>query len=266
VTSIWSQRLLDAVLFVFAAVLLVVLYSPLALSLVYSLIPVENGILDWAHPSVGPYLRMWDDPLIASAVRTTLLVGSVSVILAVILGVACALFVTSRLAVHTWLIEALVFMPFLLPPIVTGLSLLIYFDAVGIPRGTWTIICGHTLFVLAVIYKLVSDRLRALPRSLFEAAADLGGNGVQVFTIIVWPLIQPVVITAAILAFALSFDETLITAFLAGTNMTLPVRLWAMMRVGFSPSINALVTIVIMASAAIAVIVSARIRREQSEQ
>ena len=198
-----------------------------------------------------------------SSIKTTLAVGVVSVAAASILGVSLALYTTSSAGTGRWLIELLVFMPFLLPPIITGISLLIYFESLGMARGVSTMAVGHTIFVLAIIYRLVADRLLALPPSLVEAAADLGATRAQTFRFVVWPLIRPVVVTAGVLAFALSFDETLITAFIAGTEMTLPIRLWSMMRVGFTPAIYALVTIIIVASAVLTVVVARRLNSER---
>lgn len=255
-----GQKLVDGALLVLACMVAAVLYAPLFLSFVYSVIPLAGNKLQWSDPTLDQYFRIWDDPLIVSAIRTTMLVGVLAVILSTVLGVICALYATSRLVIARWLIDLLVYLPFLLPPIITGLSLLIYFEALGIPRGLWTIVVGHTAFVIAIIYRLVVDRLESLPKSMIEAAADLGASRTQTFWLVIWPQIRPVVVTAGILAFALSFDETMITSFLAGTHMTLPLRLWAMMRVGFTPSINALVTIVIVVSGGLTLFLARRLQ------
>ena len=103
----------------------------------------------------------------------------------------------------------------------------------------------------------------ALPIStLFEASADLGATRWQTLRHVLWPQLRSAVATGAILAFTLSFDETLISVFLAGDATTLPLRLWAMMRVGFTPEINALVTLVLLFSIALAIIVSLRMKPE----
>jgi ABC-type spermidine/putrescine transport system permease subunit II len=130
----------------------------------------------------------------------------------------------------------------------------------GVSRGIATIVLGHTVFVLAITYRLVRTRLQALPRSLLEASADLGANGFQTFRYIVLPQLMSAIVTGALLALTLSFDETLITVFLSGDQMTLPLRLWAMMRVGFTQDINALVTVVLAISIVLAVIVAMRMK------
>ncbi len=176
------------------------------------------------------------------------------------LSVVLALYVEWEGAIGRRLIELVVYLPFLLPPIVTGLALLIFTTQVGVGRGIATIAVGHTVFVLALLYRLVLTRLQSLPKSLVEASADLGAGRLQTLRYVLWPHLRPAVVTGAILAFALSFDETLISVFLAGNDTTLPLRLWAMMRVGFTPQINALVTIVLVFSIALAVIVSLRMK------
>jgi len=136
-------------------------------------------------------------------------------------------------------------LPFLLPQLITGLSLLIYFREVVISRGLETIVIGHAVFVLAIIYRVILTRLNALSRSFVEAAHDLGASRFQTFRFVILPNLRMPLLTAGGLAFALSFDETMITLFLTGTDPTLPVRLYAMMRVGFTPEINALITLIL---------------------
>ena len=157
------------------------------------------------------------------------------------------------------------YLPFLLPPIITGLSLLIFFAQFGISRGIATMAVGHSVFVLALLYRLVLARLKSLPRSLIEASADLGATRWQTFRLILWPLLRPVVVTGGILAFALSFDETQISVFLAGNSATLPLRLWAMMRVGFTPEINALVTLVLITTIVMAVVIGLRMKPDERD-
>ena len=135
----------------------------------------------------------------------------------------------------------------------------------GVSRGIATVVSGHTVFVLAITYRLVRTRLQALPRSLVEASADLGANGFQTFRYIVLPHLMSAVVTGALLALTLSFDETLITVFLSGDQMTLPLRLWAMMRVGFTQDINALVTVVLAIPIVLAVVVAVRMKPTEIE-
>jgi ABC-type spermidine/putrescine transport system permease subunit II len=184
----------------------------------------------------------------------------VAVATATLLAITFALYTDREGAIGRQPIELAIYLPFLLPPIVTGLSLLVACAELGVSRGVATIVLGHTVFVLAITYRLVRTRLQALPRSLAEASADLGATNFQTFRYIMLPQLMSAIITGALLALTLSFDETLITVFLSGDQMTLPLRLWAMMRVGFTQDINALVTVVLAVSIALAVVVAMRMK------
>ena len=117
-----------------------------------------------------------------------------------------------------------------------------------------TVIIGHTVFVLALVYRTILVRLQALSRSMVEASYDLGASGWQTFRHVLLPHLASAMIGAAVLSFALSFDETMITILVTGTDSTLPIRLWAMMRLGFTPDINALVAIILALTTALCLI------------
>ncbi len=199
-------------------------------------------------------------PGVLAALSNTAFVAFVAVTIASLLAILLALYTEWRGAVGRRFLELIIYLPFLLPPMVTGLALLVASAQLGINRGTATIIVGHTLFVLAVAYRLVLTRLQALPPSLIEASFDLGASRWQTLRYVLFPHLASAVMTGAVLALTLSFDETLITTFLAGDQMTLPLRLWAMMRVGFTPEINALVTLVLLVSIALAIVIAWRLK------
>jgi putative spermidine/putrescine transport system permease protein/spermidine/putrescine transport system permease protein len=108
-----------------------------------------------------------------------------------------------------------------------------------------TVIAGHTVFVQALAYRTIVVRLQSIGPSMIEASTDLGASAWQTLIHIVLPNLRSTLIGAGVLSFALSFDETLITLLVTGTDSTLPIRLWAMMRLGFTPDINALVAIIL---------------------
>jgi ABC-type spermidine/putrescine transport system permease subunit II len=255
-----GEKLVDWLLAALAAAVLLVLYAPLFIGALFSVVEVRRGIVLWDTATLAWYGRLWQNQSILEAVRATLIVGCGSVVVASLVGVALALYANSERAVGRPFLEFVIYLPFLLPPIVTGLALLVFFAELGVSRGLLTVAIGHVVFVLAVIYRLVLTRLQSLPRTLVEASADLGATRWQTFRYVLWPQIAPAVVTGGILSLALSFDETLISTFLAGGTMTLPLRLWAMMRVGFTPEINALVTLVLLVSIALALIVGVRLQ------
>ncbi|MGE0004856.1 MAG: ABC transporter permease [Parvibaculaceae bacterium] len=262
-----GERLADGLSGFVTVLVLAVLYAPVVISALFSVVDIHNGRIDWASFSLSRYVTLWDNPSIIGALASTAIVAAVAVAAAVVLAVLLALYTQWEGALGRRFLELAIYLPFLLPPIVTGLSLLVASAQFGIARGLTTVIVGHTVFVLAVAYRLVLTRLEAMPASLVEASSDLGATRLQTFRHVLLPHLVSAIVTGAMLALTLSFDETLITVFLAGDATTLPLRLWAMMRVGFSPEINALVTLVLLISLALAGVVAWRMRPEgQTEE
>jgi len=254
------ERLVEAALGGLALLVLLVLYAPIGISALFSVVPVDQAGIHWDAATLDWYARLAGNESVVAAVRATALVGVLSVAVATALALLLAFYVEWSEALARRFVEVVVYLPFLMPPIVTGLALLIFLDQAGVSRGLATVVVGHTALVLAVLYRLILTRLRALPKSLVEASLDLGAGRWQTFRHVLWPQLRSAVATGALLALTLSFDETLVTVFLAGDATTLPLRLWGMMRVGFTPEINALVTLVLGASIALAIVVAARLK------
>ena len=183
--------------------------------------------------------------VLASGEPTVLLVGGAAVGLALIFGTALAFHYNGSRSRFREVLQLVIFLPFLMPPIITGLSLLIFFRETDIPRSLVTVVIGHTVFVMTLAYRTIVVRLQTLGPSLIEASYDLGASTMQTFFYVVLPSLRSALIGSAVLCFALSFDETLITILVTGTDNTLPIRLWAMMRLGFTPDINALVALIL---------------------
>ncbi|MBZ9995067.1 ABC transporter permease [Mesorhizobium sp. BH1-1-4] len=223
----------------------VLLYSPLFVPIVSSFFIISHGNVDWSTPTLSTYVALAENDDILAALRTTLIVGVCTVILSVVSGTLLALYYHGRRSGRS-ILQFIIFLPFLMPPIISGLALLIFFREMGLERSLLTVVIGHTVFVLAIVYRTVLMRLQSMSRTLVEASYDLGANGWQTFWRIILPNLSSAMVGGAILAFALSFDETMITILVTGTQSTLPVRLWAMMRLGFSPDINALVALILM--------------------
>lgn len=256
-----SGAWLDRLLGLFTALVLLALYAPVVLVMLFSVVPYRRGAVLWHEASLGWYAQLAGNADILGSLRQSLLVAVAAVVASLALGTGLALWAQSGRAFGRRIVEGLIFLPFLLPPIITGLSLLIFFRAVAIDRGLATVTIGHAAFLLALSYRIILARLEALPRSLVEASFDLGASGWQTFRHVLWPHLATALVTAGVLAFTLSLDETLITVFLAGDAMTLPLRLWAMMRVGFTPEVNALVTLILLATALVTLALGWRLRR-----
>jgi len=236
----------QAGLWTVAAFVLALLYGPLFLAIFFSFFAFKNNQVQWDSFSFSAYAKLVDNQPIIEALKNTLVVGMCAVSLALVLGTLLALYYHGGRGRARTLLQIVIYLPFLMPPIVTGLSLLIFFRQIDFERSLVTVVIGHTVFVLALVYRNVLARLQTISRSLVEASLDLGANRWQTFRYVLLPQLMTALLAAGILAFALSFDETLITLLVTGTKNTLPMWLWSMMRLGFTPDVNALVALVLV--------------------
>ena len=235
----------QAVLWTVAAFVLLLLYGPLFLAIFFSFFAFRSNRVQWDSFSFTAYARLADNQRIIDALANTFVVGVIAVALALVIGTLLALYHHAGRGRGRDLLQVVIYLPFLVPPIVTGLSLLIFFRQIDFERSLVTVVIGHTVFVLAVVYRNVLARLQTVSRTLVEASLDLGANRWQTFRYVLLPQLMTALLAAGILAFALSFDETLITLLVTGTKSTLPMWLWSMMRLGFTPDVNALVALVL---------------------
>lgn len=258
---------IDSILGFIAVSGLFALYAPLIAVVVLSFFQITRlrGVIGFAPFSLEPYAALFANREILSALATSLTVATIASLASLVLALMFAFyFVTARRG-FGMLMQVMVFLPFLLPPIITGLALLIAFREIDFSRGLATIIIGHIVFIVPVVYRTVLVRLQLLGRSLTEASLDLGASQTQTLVHVILPQMRPALISGLLLAFAISFDETLITLFVAGSETTLPIRLWAMMRVGFVPEINALATLILLFTAVITVTIGL-MQRSQGER
>lgn len=243
-----------AALVALASFVLVLLYGPLAVAIFFSFFRLRDNLVQWDSFSFDAYAALPRNQGIMDSLVNTLVVGSSAVALSLVIGTLLAFYYHGGRSRVRELMQFVVFLPFLMPPIITGLSLLVFFREIEVERSLATVVVGHTVFVLALVYRVVLTRLQSLSRSLVEASLDLGASRWQTFRYVLAPNLVAALASAGILAFALSFDETLITLLVTGTKNTLPMRLWAMMRLGFTPDINALVTLVLVGSTALSLV------------
>ena len=205
----------------------------------------------WSGFSTKWYGALFHDKQLMNALWITLRIGVVSASLATILGVMAAV-ALSRGGRYRGraLFSGLVYAPLVMPEVITGLSLLLLFVAVGLGRGFWTVVMSHTTFTLCYVAVVVQARLATFDRSLEEAAQDLGCPPWRAFFAITLPNILPAVAAGWMLALILSLDDLVIASFTAGPgSTTLPMRIYSAVRLGVSPEINAISTLLIGAVA-----------------
>jgi putative spermidine/putrescine transport system permease protein/spermidine/putrescine transport system permease protein len=241
------------------------LYSPLVIPIVSSFFAIAHGEVQWHDPSLASYAALTANAGILEAVGNTLIVGFSASVLSIVCGTLLAIHYCGGKSLGREAMQFAIYLPFLMPPIITGLSLLIFFRETGIPRSLMTVIVAHTVFVQALTYRTIVVRLQSIGPEMIEASTDLGASAWQTFIHIILPNVASTLIGAGVLSFALSFDETMITLLVTGTDSTLPIRLWAMMRLGFSPDINALVAIILALTTLLCILAVRLLLPEETE-
>ena len=222
------------------------LYIPMIVLIVYSF-NSSKLVTVWAGFSTKWYGELFQNEAFLDAAWVTVKVGFFSSTLATVLGTMAAYVLVrrGRFAGRT-LFSGMIYAPLVMPEVITGLSLLLLFIAIGLDRGVLTIVLAHTTFSMCYVSVVVSSRLVSFDQSLEEAALDLGCSPFAAFRLVTLPIIAPAVAAGWLLAFTLSLDDLVIASFTAGPSATtLPIKIFSSVRLGVSPEINALSTIII---------------------
>jgi putative spermidine/putrescine transport system permease protein len=177
--------------------------------------PISNWTLHWFSVAWHSEAR--------GALELSLKVGAVTTCIALVLGTMAAAAVARYRFFGREAISFLLVLPLALPGIITGMALVSFFTFAGIGVSMWTIVIGHATFCVVVVYNNVVARLRRSSASLIEASQDLGADGWQTFRFVIWPVLSTALVAGGLLAFALSFDEVIVTTFTAGAQLTLPL-------------------------------------------
>lgn len=238
------------------------LYAPLAIIGIFAFNDSTVQALPWSGFTLEWFAAIGQDRLLLNAVTFGLSVSLFVVAVAAVIGTYFAVVVNSVRGVATRVLLAAVMIPAIVPGMVLGLSLAITFRLVGIPAGLWSIVIGHLAFTVPVVTLVVLTRLRRLDPSLAQASMDLGANSWRTFWHVTFPQLRTAILAAALLTLTLSFDEVVITFFLVGTQPTLPLFIWSQTRFGFTPEINAVVTLIGAVSIVLIVVATRVIERE----
>jgi len=242
-----EPKALRVALRVWVALVLAFLFIPIVLIVLYSF--NSSNIESWpiAGFSLHWYSVAFHDPQVRSAFLLSVRVGLFATVLALLLGSAVAYALYKFRFFGREAISFLLVLPLALPGIITGIALNSFFSFTGIQLGTLTIIIGHTTFCIVVVFNNLIARLRRTSGSLAEASSDLGARGWQTLRLVTLPLTATALVSGALLAFGLSFDEVIVTVFTAGAQNTLPLWIFGAIRLGQQlPEVNAVVSIVIL--------------------
>ncbi|NKL33489.1 ABC transporter permease subunit [Rhizobium leguminosarum bv. viciae] len=222
------------------------LYLPIVLLVIFSF-NESKLVTVWGGFSTKWYVSLLSNQGLLDAAWVTIRVGLLSATAATVLGTMAALTLVRYTRFRgRMLFSGMIYAPLVMPDVITGLSLLLLFVAIGFDRGFWTITLAHTTLTMCFVAVVVQSRLLSFDQSIEEAAQDLGAPPVRTFFEITLPIIAPAVLSGWILAFTLSLDDLVIASFTSGPGATtLPMRIYSQVRLGVTPEINAVCTILI---------------------
>jgi spermidine/putrescine transport system permease protein len=234
----WLGALAGAVIFL--------LHLPLLVLVVFSF-NASRFSVEWTGFTLDWYRRLLARPDILRGLRISLLVGVSATAIATVSGTLLALALARHRFRGRRALESVIYVPLVTPEIVIGISLLTLFAAVGMSLGVSTIIIAHVAFSISFVTVIVGARLAGMDTNLEEAAMTLGADEVTTFFRVTLPQLTPGIVAGALLAFTLSFDDYVITSFVAGSgSSTLPVVVYGMVRRTIEPSVNAISTVVLV--------------------
>jgi putative spermidine/putrescine transport system permease protein len=249
---------------IWVALVVLFLFTPIVLILVYAF--NASNIQTW--PIAGLSLRWFGSVFANEEIRTALVLSLKASVTAT--SIALLLGSAAAFAVHRFkffgkeTVSFFVVLPIALPGIITGMALNSFFVFWGIGLSLWTIVIGHATFCIVIVYNNVIARLRRVPVSLEEASMDLGADPWRTFRRVTLPMISTSLVAGALLAFALSFDEVIVTTFTAGAQNTLPLWIFGAIRLGQRlPEVN-VVVLVIMAATFVPVLLAYRLTSQGS--
>ncbi|MFN3549744.1 MAG: ABC transporter permease subunit [Mesorhizobium sp.] len=242
------------------------LYLPIVLLIVFSF-NESRLVTVWAGFSTKWYVELFRNQGLIDAAWVTARVAFISASVATVLGTLAALALTRYTRFRgRVLFSGMVFAPLVMPEVITGLSLLLLFVAIGLDRGFLTVTLAHITFSMCFVAVVVQSRLITFDRSLEEAAMDLGATPVKTFFAITLPVILPAIVSGWMLAFTLSLDDLVIASFTSGPGATtLPMKIYSQVRLGVTPEINAACTILI-AIVAVGVLIASVVNKSREVQ
>lgn len=223
------------------------LYLPILILIAHSF-NASQLVTVWGGFSTRWYASLFRNEALREAAWVTIRIAFACATLATVLGTlaAVALVRHGRFRGRA-LLTGMIYAPLVMPEVITGLSLLLFFVAIGLDRGFWTVTLAHTTFTMCFVAVIVQSRLVTFDRSLEDAARDLGATPLRAFLTVTLPLTMPAIAAGFLLAFTLSLDDLVIASFTSGPGATtLPMRIYSQVRLGVTPEINAASTLLIL--------------------
>jgi putative spermidine/putrescine transport system permease protein len=247
---------------IWTALVVAFLWIPLVIIAVYAF--NSSNVQSWPIPgwTLHWFRVAWHNDDVRSSFLLSLKVAAVATAIALVLGSMAAFAIHRFRFFGRESVSFLLILPLALPGIITGMALNSFYVFAGLGFSIWTIVIGHATFCVVVIYNNVLARLRRTQPSLVEASMDLGADGWQTFRYVVWPVLSTAVIAGALLAFALSFDEVIVTTFTAGAQTTLPIFILDQLRQGQNLPVVNVAAFAVIVLTIIPVWISVRLTRD----
>ena len=247
---------------VFTTLVVIFLWTPIVIICVYAF--NKSNVQSW--PIAGFSTRWFSpaihDPAMQAALELSLKAAAIATTIALVLGLTAGLALNKLRFFGKEAVSFLFVLPIALPGIITGMALNSFFVFWKVNFGLWTIVIGHATFCVVVVYNNVLARLRRVPGSLTEASMDLGAGPVRAWWLVTLPTISTALISGALLAFALSFDEVIVTTFTAGAQNTLPLWIFGNIRLGQTLPETNVVVLIVLAATILPVVLAQRLTRE----
>ena len=247
---------------VFTALVVAFLWIPIVIICVYAFNssnvqswPIAGFSTKWFSPAIH-------DPDMQAALELSLKAALLATTIALVLGLTASLALNKLKFFGKEIVSFIFVLPIALPGIITGMALNSFFVFWKVNFGLWTIVIGHATFCVVVVYNNVLARLRRVPGSLTEASMDLGAGPVRTWWLVTLPTISTALISGALLAFALSFDEVIVTTFTAGAQNTLPLWIFGNIRLGEALPETNVVVLIVLAATILPVVLAQRLTRE----
>ena len=241
----FGRRISTLVLPVFTGLAVLYLFLPIVVMIAFSFNdPAGRQNITWQGFTLRNYVDIWGRPDITGPMMNSLIVAVAATLIATILGTLIGIALTRYEFRGRDGLNLLIFIPMATPEIILGASLLTLFVSIGQQRDLTTIVIAHVMFNISYVVVTVRARIAGFNRSLEEAAMDLGADEWQTFRRVTFPLIFPGILAAALLAFALSIDDYVITSFVAGRSITFPLWVFGVSRLGVPPEVNVLGTLI----------------------
>jgi putative spermidine/putrescine transport system permease protein len=257
-----ETRATRVALSVWVVIVIAFLLFPIVLIGVYAF--NASNVESWpiTHFTTHWFGDAWNNQDVRSALVLSVKAGLLATAIALVLGTAASFAVHRFRFFGREAVSFIVVLPLALPGIITGMALNSFFVTGGFQFSLWTIVIGHATFCIVIVYNNVLARLRRSPTSLVEASMDLGADGWQTFRYVTWPVLSTALVAGGLLAFALSFDEVIVTYFTAGAQNTLPLWIFGAIRQGtLLPQVNVVVLVWVIATL-IPVAISVRLTRD----